>query len=63
MNNHLESGTKPENSACQQWGLKHAITPCFGARLVAILHTRREGGLMTRCSYRGVSNIFLNRSR
>jgi len=34
MNNHSESGTKPENPACQQWGLKRAITPCFGARLV-----------------------------
>ncbi len=34
MNNHSESGTKPENPACQQWGLKCAITPCFGARLV-----------------------------
>lgn len=34
MNNHSESGTKPENSTCQQWGLKCTITPCFGARLV-----------------------------
>lgn len=34
MNNHSESGTKPENPAIQQWGLKRAITPCFGARLV-----------------------------
>lgn len=34
MNNHSESGTKPENLACEQWGLKRAITPCFGARLV-----------------------------
>lgn len=34
MNNHSKSGTKPENPACQQWGLKRAITPCFGARLV-----------------------------
>ncbi|EML0564713.1 type IV toxin-antitoxin system YeeU family antitoxin [Citrobacter freundii] len=34
MNNHSESGTKPENPACEQWGLKRAITPCFGARLV-----------------------------
>ena len=34
MNNHSESGTKPENPACQQWGLKGTITPCFGARLV-----------------------------
>ncbi len=33
MNNHSESGTTPE-STCQQWGLKRAITPCFGARLV-----------------------------
>lgn len=29
MNNHSESGTKPENPACQQWGLKCAITPLF----------------------------------
>ncbi|SQB42022.1 Antitoxin YeeU [Citrobacter koseri] len=34
MNNHSESGTKPENLTCQQWGLKRTITPCFGARLV-----------------------------
>lgn len=34
MNNHSESGTKPENPACQQWGLKRAITPSYGARLV-----------------------------
>lgn len=34
MNNHSESGTKPDNPACQQWGLKRTITPCFGARLV-----------------------------
>ncbi|HHA2320297.1 TPA: type IV toxin-antitoxin system YeeU family antitoxin [Enterobacter ludwigii] len=34
MNNHSESGTKPENITCQQWGLKRTITPCFGARLV-----------------------------
>lgn len=34
MNNHSESGTKPESPACQLWGLKRAITPCFGARLV-----------------------------
>lgn len=34
MNNHSESGTKPENLASPQWGLKRAITPCFGARLV-----------------------------
>lgn len=34
MNNHSDPGTKPENPACQQWGLKRAITPCFGARLV-----------------------------
>ncbi len=34
MNNHSESGAKPENPACPQWGLKRAITPCFGARLV-----------------------------
>lgn len=34
MNNHSESGIKPENPACQQWGLKRTITPCFGARLV-----------------------------
>jgi cytoskeleton bundling-enhancing protein CbeA-like protein len=34
MNNHSESGDKPENPACQQWGLKSTITPCFGARLV-----------------------------
>ncbi|HEP0934976.1 TPA: type IV toxin-antitoxin system YeeU family antitoxin [Enterobacter roggenkampii] len=34
MNNHSESGTGPENPACQQWGLKSTITPCFGARLV-----------------------------
>lgn len=34
MNNHSESGTKPKNPACQQWGLKRTITPCFGARLV-----------------------------
>lgn len=34
MNNHSESGTKPENSTCQQWGLKRAIPPCFGACLV-----------------------------
>lgn len=34
MNNHSESGTKPENPACQQWGLKRAITSCYGARLV-----------------------------
>lgn len=34
MNNHSESGTKPENPACKQWGLRRTITPCFGARLV-----------------------------
>ena len=34
MNNHSESGTKPESPACQLWGLKRAITPGFGARLV-----------------------------
>ena len=34
MNNHSKSGTKPENPACQLWGLKGAFTPCFGARLV-----------------------------
>ncbi|KAA1148840.1 type IV toxin-antitoxin system YeeU family antitoxin [Citrobacter portucalensis] len=34
MNNHSESGTRPENPAIQQWGLKRDITPCFGARLV-----------------------------
>lgn len=34
MNNYSESGTKPENPACQRWGLKRTITPCFGARLV-----------------------------
>ena len=34
MNNHSKSGTKPENPACQQWGLKRTISPCFGARLV-----------------------------
>lgn len=34
MNNHSESGDKPENPACQQWGLTSTITPCFGARLV-----------------------------
>lgn len=27
MNNHSESGSKPENPASQLWGLKHAITP------------------------------------
>lgn len=34
MNNHSESGTKPESPARQLWGLKRDITPCFGARLV-----------------------------
>lgn len=34
MNNHSESGTKPENPACPQWGLKRTNTSCFGARLV-----------------------------
>ncbi|HBR2075591.1 TPA: type IV toxin-antitoxin system YeeU family antitoxin [Klebsiella pneumoniae] len=34
MNNHSESGTKPENPRCQHWGLKSTITPCLGARLV-----------------------------
>jgi cytoskeleton bundling-enhancing protein CbeA-like protein len=34
MNNHSESGTKPENPACLVWGLKCTSTPCFGARLV-----------------------------
>lgn len=34
MNNHSESGTRSEIPACQQWGLKNTITPCFGARLV-----------------------------
>ena len=34
MNNHSESGTKPENPACPQWGLRRTISPCFGARLV-----------------------------
>ncbi|EMQ2225306.1 type IV toxin-antitoxin system YeeU family antitoxin [Enterobacter hormaechei subsp. xiangfangensis] len=34
MNNHSESGSKPENPVCPQWGLKRSITPCFGARLV-----------------------------
>ncbi|EKZ6358692.1 MULTISPECIES: type IV toxin-antitoxin system YeeU family antitoxin [Enterobacteriaceae] len=34
MNNHSESGTRPENPAIQQWGLNRDITPCFGARLV-----------------------------
>ncbi|MND56889.1 Cytoskeleton bundling-enhancing protein CbeA [compost metagenome] len=34
MNNHSESGIKPKNPVCQQWGLKRAITPCLSARLV-----------------------------
>lgn len=34
MNNHSESGAKSENPACPQWGLKRAVTPCFGARLI-----------------------------
>lgn len=34
MHNHSESGTKPENPDCPQWGLKRAVTPCFGVRLV-----------------------------
>ncbi|MHC9516574.1 type IV toxin-antitoxin system YeeU family antitoxin [Enterobacter mori] len=34
MHNHSVSGTKPENPACQQWGLQSTITSCFGARLV-----------------------------
>lgn len=34
MNNHSESGAKPENPASQPWGLQRTITPCFGARLV-----------------------------
>lgn len=34
MNNRSESGTKPENLACQQWGLQRTIIPCFGARLM-----------------------------
>lgn len=34
MSIHSDSGTKPENPASQPWGLKRAITPCFGARLV-----------------------------
>ena len=34
MNNHSESGTKPENPVCQQWGLRRTISPCFGTRLV-----------------------------
>ncbi|HHH3216849.1 TPA: type IV toxin-antitoxin system YeeU family antitoxin [Morganella morganii] len=34
MSNRSESGTKPENPACPQWGLVRTITPCFGARLV-----------------------------
>ena len=34
MNNRSESGTKPENPTCTQWGLVRTITPCFGARLV-----------------------------
>lgn len=29
MNNHSESGTKPESPACQLWGLKRAIPPLF----------------------------------
>lgn len=27
MNNYSESGTKPENPACQQWGLQSTIPP------------------------------------
>ncbi|HIH5020399.1 TPA: type IV toxin-antitoxin system YeeU family antitoxin [Klebsiella oxytoca] len=34
MNNHSESDTRPENPACQQWGLQSTITPCFDACLV-----------------------------
>lgn len=34
MNNHSAFGTRQENSACPQWGLKRTNTPCFGARLV-----------------------------
>ncbi|PQQ40261.1 hypothetical protein C6H65_16100 [Photorhabdus luminescens] len=34
MNNHFVSSPSPENTSCQQWGLKRVITPCFGARLV-----------------------------
>lgn len=34
MNNHSKSGDKPENPACQPWGLKSTITPRFGALLV-----------------------------
>lgn len=29
MNNRSESGAIPENPACQQWGLKRAMTPLF----------------------------------
>jgi cytoskeleton bundling-enhancing protein CbeA-like protein len=34
MNNHSVSGTTPEDTSSQQWGLKRSVTPCFGARLV-----------------------------
>lgn len=34
MNKNSLSSNMPESTSCQQWGLKRAITPCFGARLV-----------------------------
>lgn len=55
MSNHSESGTKPENSAIQQWGLKRDITPCFGARLV------QEGNRLHYLADRaGFSGVFTN---
>jgi len=50
MNYHSESGTKPENPACQHWGLKRTIISCFGARLV------QEGNRLHFLAYRAGFN-------
>ncbi len=54
MNNHLDPGTKPENPALSAVGLKRAITPCFGARLIQegsrVHFSLTEPGLMVHFS-------------
>ncbi|WP_320734126.1 type IV toxin-antitoxin system YeeU family antitoxin [Enterobacter kobei] len=52
MNNHSESGTRPDNPACLQWGLKSTSTPCFGARLVQ--EGNRLHFLADRAAFNGV---------
>ncbi|MEG2663458.1 MAG: type IV toxin-antitoxin system YeeU family antitoxin [Hafnia sp.] len=34
MKSFASAGISPEGNSCLQWGLKHEVTPGFGARLV-----------------------------